>query len=125
MNRTETEMSIGVAQDSRTIALASKHDSTSMKTLAAVTVVFLPGTFVASLFSMSMFDWQANAESVLTSRFWIYWAVTIPLTLATICAWYLWISRKAAIIRSQEQRVVKHMGDDMIAPKDPEKEHEF
>ena len=115
MNRTETEMSIGVAQDSRTMGLASKHDSTAMKAFAALTVVFLPGTFVASLFSMSMFDWQAETESVIASRFWIYWVVTIPLTLATICAWYLWINRKAAILRSQEQKAVKSMADVMIA----------
>ena len=110
MNRGETEMSLGVARDSRTIALTSKHDSTSMKTLAAVTVVFLPGTFVASLFSMSMFDWQADAKSVLTPRFWIYWVVTIPLTLATVCAWYVWINRKAAIIRSKEEKAVEYLG---------------
>ena len=111
MNRRETEMSIGVAQDSRTIALASKHDSTSMKTLAAVTVVFLPGTFVASLFSMTMFDWQDENNHVLTSKFWIYWAVTVPLTLATVAAWYVWINRKASRESAREREDVEHVGE--------------
>ena len=80
-----------------------------MKTLAAVTVVFLPGTFVASMFSMSMFDWQANEVSQITPRFWIYWAVTLPLTLATVCAWYAWNNRRAALIRSRDHQGLEEL----------------
>ncbi|KAI1352237.1 hypothetical protein F5Y01DRAFT_280326 [Xylaria sp. FL0043] len=39
--------SIGIAEDSRILAAESKRDSTSMKTLAVVTMAFLPGAFVA------------------------------------------------------------------------------
>ena len=82
-----------------------------MKTLAAVTVAFLPGTFVSSLFSMSMFDWQATTEGMITTRFWIYWAVTVPLTLATVGTWYAWIRRRALIIRSKDKEAVKDLPD--------------
>jgi hypothetical protein len=45
---------------------------------------------------MSMFDWQQNDSSgpgnVVSSRFWIYWAVTIPLTIFTFCGWATWWS---------------------------------
>ena len=66
-------------------------DSVAMMTLAVVTAIFLPGTFIASLFSMSMFDWQAAAGSnVISGNFWIYWVVTIPLTVLVLVGWWVW-----------------------------------
>jgi hypothetical protein len=93
---------IEVAQDSRTLAIASKLDSSSMKTLAAVSVVFLPGTFVDSFFAMPLFDFNSSSMSV-SGLFWIYWIVTIPLTATTILIWYLWISRKRYLMNRANQ----------------------
>jgi Mg2+ and Co2+ transporter CorA len=38
---------IGIAADSKKIAAASKKDSSAMKTIAVLTMLFLPATFVA------------------------------------------------------------------------------
>ncbi len=38
---------------------------------------------------MPLMQWQNDA--VLTSRFWIYWAVTIPLTCVVLLLWSIWI----------------------------------
>ena len=66
-----------------------------MKTLAAVTVAFLPSTFVAAFFSMPLFQWTASTDGqVVSKRFWVYWAVTVPLTLATLLAWAVWTRRE-------------------------------
>jgi hypothetical protein len=63
-----------------------------MKSLAVVTMVFLPGTFVASFFAIPLFNWRAvEGESLVDSRFWLYWAVTLPLTLVVIVIWGVWI----------------------------------
>jgi hypothetical protein len=40
-------LNVEVARDSRAVAVASKRDSSAMKTLAIVTMAFLPGTFIA------------------------------------------------------------------------------
>lgn len=85
------------------LAAAAGRDSTSMKILAFISAVFLPGSFVAGIFSMSMFDWQANGNGsggsdnlsgsgseVVSNRFWIYWVIAVPLTLATLLGWGLW-----------------------------------
>lgn len=64
-------------------------DSVAMKTLALVTAIFLPATFIATLFSMSMFDWQADSSSaVLSPEFWIFWVVSVPLSVAVLAAWW-------------------------------------
>lgn len=73
------------------LAAISGRDSTSMKILAFITTIFLPGTYVATLFAMDMFDWNNNAGGgAISDRFWIYWAVSVPLTLVTIAGWAIW-----------------------------------
>lgn len=70
-------------------------DSVAMKTLALVTAIFLPATFIATLFSMSMFDWQG--PTVVSSNFWVFWVVVVPLSTAILGSWwYFWyLSRYA------------------------------
>ena len=47
-----TQFSSSVAGDSQTLASASKEASTAIRSLAAVTVVCLPNTLIAALFSV-------------------------------------------------------------------------
>ena len=62
-----------------------------MKTIAAVTIAFLPGTYVAALFAMPLFQWNAETGIGLVSKhFWIYWATTVPLTILTVAIWIVW-----------------------------------
>jgi hypothetical protein len=95
-----------MAEISTRIANITKNDSYAMRTLATMSILFLPGTFIAvgsrsdlsksansvkSFFSMSMFDWNApKGMRVLSDRFWIYWAVTVPFTLLVLTIWIIW-----------------------------------
>ncbi|KAK0622596.1 hypothetical protein B0T14DRAFT_150500 [Immersiella caudata] len=72
------------------IAATSGLDSAAMKTLAFVTAVFLPPSYIAALFSMTFFNWQAGGEQVVSSRFWIYWVISAPLTVAILVGWRFW-----------------------------------
>jgi Mg2+ and Co2+ transporter CorA len=72
----------------RTIAIESKKDSSAMKTIAVLGMFFLPGTFVAAIFAMPMFDWDANTPTIKPG-FKYYWAVTAPLTLFVLLSWAL------------------------------------
>lgn len=47
-----------------------------------------------SLFDMSMFEWPLAPGAIVSDRFWVYWAVTLPLTLVIIGIWLLWTNRK-------------------------------
>ena len=47
-----------MAGEQRRLAHASKRDSTAMKTISLLGAVFLPGTLVSSIFSMTFFDFQ-------------------------------------------------------------------
>jgi len=49
--------------DQRRIAQASKKDANAMKRLTMLGGIFLPGTFISSLFSMVFFDYQESTLS--------------------------------------------------------------
>ncbi|KAF7918901.1 hypothetical protein EAE99_008626 [Botrytis elliptica] len=70
---------------------ARKGDANAIKTIAFLLMAFLPGAYIAVLFSGSMFDWQAERMSgVLSEWFWLYWAVTGPLTAVVLGSWIWW-----------------------------------
>ncbi|KAI4865813.1 hypothetical protein F4820DRAFT_469434 [Hypoxylon rubiginosum] len=63
----------------------AKADSSSMKVIAVMTMIFLPGTFFAALFAIPSLKW--DNQDVVGEKFWIYWAFTIPFTLLIFFLW--------------------------------------
>ena len=56
-----------------------------MKTIAVVTMAFLPATFYAAVFAVPSLDWNQN--QVVGDKFWIYLAFTIPSTILVFILW--------------------------------------
>jgi hypothetical protein len=75
-----------------------KTDSRAMKFIAFLTLVFLPATGVASVFSTPFFDvdWDlpgSNDRALRTAKsFWIFWAVVLPLTLLGLLLCFAWVN---------------------------------
>ncbi|KAI6895829.1 AP-1 complex subunit [Hortaea werneckii] len=96
ISRKQNEESVKLTQASVTIASTSKADSSAMKALAVLSTFFLPGTFISALFSMSMFDWRApDGQPIVSDHFWVYWALTIPITLTILALLYWWCFEEA------------------------------
>jgi Mg2+ and Co2+ transporter CorA len=72
------------------ISRAARLDSATMKTIAFVTLTFLPPTFICALFSMSFFNYSAESGWSVSREFWIYWAFAIPTTVVTVLVWQFW-----------------------------------
>ncbi|ERF74519.1 hypothetical protein EPUS_03957 [Endocarpon pusillum Z07020] len=87
---------IGQAQNELSIKIASstKKDSIAVMAFTFITAIFLPGTSIATLFSTGMFHWQDDTSrlgrSTVSSQFWLYWVITVPLTLAVMTGWFCW-----------------------------------
>jgi FtsH-binding integral membrane protein len=62
-----------------------KNDSASMKTVAIMTMAFLPATFFAALFAVPSLRW--DQADVIQKNFWVYWVFTIPTTAAVFLLW--------------------------------------
>jgi hypothetical protein len=129
INMRDGRVSKAIAETSEQIARESKRDSSAMKTLAVLATVFLPPTFVAvsteypyppvldvlpfynvqlippeTLFSTPWFNFTAPTSSILSSQFWIYWAVSIPLTIIVILLWAIWYRWSVNRHRIEDER---------------------
>lgn len=72
------------------IGRAAQVDSSAMKTIAFVTLVFLPPTYISSVFSMSFFQCGEDNGWGMSNKFWVYWVFAIPTTIVTVIVWQYW-----------------------------------
>ena len=72
------------AASSIAIARAAKKDSASMKAIAIMTMVFLPGTFLAAVFAVPSLPEAGRGD------FWVYWATAIPATMLVFAVQWMW-----------------------------------
>lgn len=77
----DSKINIEVANASKALAEAAQRDGSSMKTIAVLTMVFLPARFLAALFSMLSLGWNQP------ENFSVYWAFAIPITVGTFALW--------------------------------------
>ena len=77
------------ARTSVKIGRAAQEDSSAMKTISILTLVFLPATFISAVFSMSFFDYNADSgEWSVSEMFWFYWVIAVPFTIFTGLLWF-------------------------------------
>lgn len=71
--------------------LVSQGDTAAMYLISLITLLFLPATFVSTLFSMSFFNYQTPGETKtqwgVSAKIWIYFAVAGPLTIVALIGW--------------------------------------
>ena len=95
------------ARASAAIASLTEKDGFAMKTIAVMTIAFLPGTAVSSLFSTELFHFDGETNKrMLSSHFWVYWAVSIPLTITVLVIWRISMgTHKSRSVTSSDNNV--------------------
>lgn len=83
-----------MAGEQRRLAHASKRDSTSMKVISLLGAIFLPATYLASVFSMTFFNFNSGGPPLVSPLLWVYFVISIPLTLAIVMFWRWWDKRR-------------------------------
>lgn len=79
-----------------------KQDSYSMKTVAVLGMTFLPIGTLAAIFGEQFFtsevvpspsesDGAAAVAFIVNPKFWLLWAIAIPVTAALLFGWWLWV----------------------------------
>jgi len=59
-----------------------------MRLITAITLIFLPGTFVATFFSTTFWDFSPDNEGAkVTYWVYLYFVATIGLTLLVLVVW--------------------------------------
>ncbi|KAI4848162.1 hypothetical protein E4T44_04096 [Aureobasidium sp. EXF-8845] len=88
------------------IAQATKADGAAMKTIALVTLTFLPATFVTALLGMNFFtvDPSSPGGHLKSSKdLWIYFIIAVPLTTIVLCTWWWWQSKEEGKARKSNK----------------------
>ena len=86
------------------IAEDTRRDSNSMKVIAALTMIFLPLTSVATIISMGSFNFDGKADQLRVSPSWrLYPAVTVPLTVTIFGIWMGWMKWKLALAKRMQR----------------------
>ncbi|KAF1993627.1 hypothetical protein P154DRAFT_503115 [Amniculicola lignicola CBS 123094] len=66
-----------------------------MRLISLVTLLFLPGTFMATLFSAGFWNFEPGHEGPVVSKWaWVYLVLTVTLTVAVLAAWRYLSGRK-------------------------------
>lgn len=72
----------------------NKQDTQSMKTIAIVSLVFLPTTFVSTIFATGIFNFHASDPPdnprTISKYGWIYLLACILFTCLTLASWVCW-----------------------------------
>ncbi|KAK4241228.1 hypothetical protein C8A03DRAFT_41293 [Achaetomium macrosporum] len=109
----DAKLNLKIAGEQRRLAHASTRDGRAMKGLSLLGAIFLPGTFLASIFSMSFFNFEPSEltdvrrcadDQTISSLLWIYFALTTPLTGLVVLGWLWWErARQRQLAREQAE----------------------
>ncbi|KAK3987392.1 hypothetical protein QBC44DRAFT_246098, partial [Cladorrhinum sp. PSN332] len=72
------------------IAIETKRESSQMRSIALLTMIFLPLSCLASVFSTTLFNWNPDSDEPIVSKYiWILIVLAILLTAVTVGAWHI------------------------------------
>ena len=98
-----------IATESASIAQAARQDSYAMKTIAVLTMLFLPATFISSLLGTNLFVLDTSSHDgkgklIVSELWWIYLVSAVPLTLFTLLVWWLYLQW---LLKARKRRIAK------------------
>ena len=89
-----------------TLARNAGEDSAKVRIITVFSLIFLPGSFVGTIYGMNFFEYSAASDGlVLGSNFWIFVASWLSITLLTLCIYLgimLWRKRVLRIEAEME-----------------------
>ncbi|KAK6070265.1 hypothetical protein SCUP515_08485 [Seiridium cupressi] len=105
--RRDAIVNTNIARANNSIALDAKQDNGQMKSIAFLTMFYLPVSAVASdqsIFSMSMFNWSPEEGSVVSGSFWVFVVVAVVLTALILLVWQIasWRQKRKAPSRDRD-----------------------
>ncbi|VUC25168.1 unnamed protein product [Clonostachys rosea] len=98
--RADTDIGRKMADASHQLAVEMKRDSIAMRTIAIITMAFLPAATFATILSMPFFSdepWLKEAD-----RFWVWILLTVPATAGCFTFYRLWRKKSQRKVIDEE-----------------------
>ncbi|KAJ9497766.1 hypothetical protein H2202_006799 [Exophiala xenobiotica] len=105
----DSRASLAIADINNELAWQGRNNNTAMMTIAFISLLFLPGTFVASFFQTPIFNFpdpdptEDNRHIIVAKPFWIYWTVSGVLTLGLGLGWMSYLRRRREMDRKERE----------------------
>ncbi|KAK6387257.1 hypothetical protein LTS17_000524 [Exophiala oligosperma] len=107
----DSRASLAIADINNELAWQGRNNNTAMMTIAFISLLFLPGTFVASFFQTPIFNFPSSSTEnegggggvIVTRPFWIYWTVSGALTLGLGMGWMKYLRRRREMDRRDRE----------------------
>uniref|UniRef100_A0A8H7NEL6 Uncharacterized protein n=1 Tax=Bionectria ochroleuca TaxID=29856 RepID=A0A8H7NEL6_BIOOC len=99
--RADTDVGRKMADASHQLAVEMKRDSIAMRTIAIITMAFLPAATFATILSMPFFSdnpWLKEAD-----RFWVWILFTVPATAGCFLFYRLWRKKSQRKVADEEE----------------------
>lgn len=96
VSQRDSRIGLIVADINNELAWQGKRLNHAMMAIAVASFIFLPATFIASVFDAPIFNFDLGSNTIVTEPFWIFW-LACGLTTALLClCWTIWIRKKNA-----------------------------
>ena len=102
-----------MTKQSQKMAIDMRRDSTSVKTIAIMTMFFLPATSYAAILSMPFFS--QTPWMVTVDRVWLWVVLTIPSTIVAFAIYYLYGRRGEKETEMDKDNDIGMNGFDVMA----------
>jgi len=95
--------------ETRQIVAEARKDNRDLTNLVSVlTLLLLPGMFIAGFFGMNFFTLdssQTPPKFKYTPRFWIFFATTVPITALSLAGWFYYRAQRSKSLNPVISRV--------------------
>ncbi|KAL3494903.1 hypothetical protein BJX62DRAFT_222935 [Aspergillus germanicus] len=79
----------------------SLDENATVRIVTLVTLIYLPASFVSTLFGMNFFDFGESGNLEISHHFWIFIILAVPLTVVTVGSWYWLVQRRKKLRQAQ------------------------
>ncbi|KAI9931544.1 hypothetical protein MW887_010121 [Aspergillus wentii] len=91
------------------LTFQTTQDTRSMSVISFISAIFLPATFLATLFGMNFFDFRGDGLTIATN-FWIYIVMAGALSGMTVLLWFYWQRSVKAKYMSEKDDIESNKG---------------
>ncbi|KAL2283251.1 hypothetical protein FJTKL_10127 [Diaporthe vaccinii] len=103
------------AQVNFSIATAARMDGSQMKQISLLGMIFLPGTFLATFFSMTFFSWiPDDSAQVISPWLGLYGGLTVVLTAVTVMLLNKWSNKEMENARETLEKELEQDSDSTL-----------
>ncbi|KAF2184449.1 hypothetical protein K469DRAFT_709209 [Zopfia rhizophila CBS 207.26] len=69
------------------------RDSSSVRVLTIITLIYLPCTVVSNFYSTQFVNRRESGKIEYAQNYWLFFAISVPLTIFTLFVWYSWANK--------------------------------